>query len=284
MLPSGDIYHSARLAAGYAFSRPPVHPLVIERIAAHRTLDGRSVARALDVGCGAGRSTAALAPIAARVVGLEPAGPMLVHRRAVAPQASFVVGRAEHLPFETASFDLITAAGALNYTDRERSLGEIARVLAPAGVLAIYDFSSGRRSRQASSLAAWFDEFEGRYPYPPGYVMDVQALEYGRVGLQLAAYEPFEVAVTLDFDAYLAYVLTEANVARAIASGVPEADVTAWCRKSLTAVFAPRSLAVLFTGYIAYVIRRPRDRNARSHPDTPRPQPGDAGPADAAGP
>ena len=128
----------------------------------------------------------------------EPAGAMLVHRRAVAPRASFVVGRAERLPFVTASFDLVTAAGALNYTDRDRSLAEIARVLAPAGVLAIYDFSSGRRSRHAASLGAWFDEFERRYPFPPGYAMDVQALEYGRVGLQLAAYEPFEVAIALD--------------------------------------------------------------------------------------
>src|SRR4051812_40844751 len=152
MLPSGDIYHSARLAAGYAFAQPPVHPRVVERILAHVTLSDRHIERALDVGCGAGLSTAALTRFAGVVVGMEPAAPMLVHRRAVAPAAAFVVGQAEHLPFTAGSFDLVTAAGALNYADRERSLAEIARVLAPRGVLAIYDFSGGRRCREAVPL------------------------------------------------------------------------------------------------------------------------------------
>jgi SAM-dependent methyltransferase len=248
-----DMYNSARLAAGYAFSRPPVHPLVIERIVAHGTLPARSIARALDVGCGAGRSTAALTAFAHTVVGIEPAAAMLVHRRTVAPGACFVVGRAEDLPFASGSFDLVTAAGSLNYTDRDRSLGEIARVLAPGGVLAIYDFSSGRRCHAAASLDAWFADFERRHPYPPGYAVDVQALDYADAGLCLAAYEPFEVAVPLTLEAYLAYVLSEANVERAVASGAAEADIAAWCRERLGPVFGSSSLPVLFTGYIAYV-------------------------------
>jgi SAM-dependent methyltransferase len=258
MLPSGDIYNSSRLAAGYAFARPLVHPHVVARIAAyvaaHDPLGARPIAHALDVGCGAGRSTAALVPIAVRVVGIEPARAMLVHRRAVAPRASFVTGQAEHLPFPSRSFGLITAAGALNYTDRDRSLPEIARVLAPKGVLAIYDFSGGRRCHETAELDAWFGAFERRYPFPPGYAMDVQRLEYGRSALQLAAYEAFEVALPLTFDAYLAYVLTEANVERAIASGVPEADIASWCRESLAPVFEGSTRTVLFSGYIAYVV------------------------------
>ena len=248
-----DLYNSARLATGYAFARPAVHPLVIERIVAHGTLAARSIGCALDVGCGAGRSTAALTGAARTIVGIEPAADMLAHRRAVAPGASFVLGRAEDLPFATASFDLVTAAGSLNYTDRDRSLGEIARVLAPGGVLAIYDFSSGRRCHAAASLDDWFAEFERRYPYPPGYALDVPALEYADAGLRLAAYEPFEVAVPLTLEAYLAYVLSAANVERAVASGAAEAGIEAWCREGLEPVFGCSSLAVLFTGYVAYV-------------------------------
>ena len=97
-----DLYNSARLATGYAFARPAVHPLVIERIVAHGTLAARSIGCALDVGCGAGRSTAALTAAARTIVGIEPAADMLAHRRAVAPGASFVLGRAEDLPFATA--------------------------------------------------------------------------------------------------------------------------------------------------------------------------------------
>jgi ubiquinone/menaquinone biosynthesis C-methylase UbiE len=47
---------------------------------------------------------------------------MLTHRRTVAPDAGFVVGQAERLPFATSSFDLVTAAGSLNYTDLPTAL------------------------------------------------------------------------------------------------------------------------------------------------------------------
>lgn len=65
--------------------------------------------RALDVGCGAGLSTAALAPLARQVIGLEPISAMLAHRQTVAPRAAFVIGQAERLPFPAGSFDLVAA-------------------------------------------------------------------------------------------------------------------------------------------------------------------------------
>jgi len=227
---------------------------MLERIAAHPLLQNGPGARALDVGCGAGRSTAALMSLARSVVGLEPAPAMLAHWRDVARAAMFVVGRAEALPFADGSFDVATAAGALNYTDPDRALPELSRVLADTGVLVIYDFSSGRRSRDAPALDAWFEAFERRYFYPPGYALDVRALDYGRAGLQLASFETFEVEVLLSFEAYVAYAMSEANVETAIASGVPELELREWCVQSLAPVFAGRSLMVAFDAYAAYVV------------------------------
>src|SRR5215469_17550249 len=107
-----SVYDSERLAAAYAFDRPSVHQEFVRSAGLSRTAD-----RALDVGCGAGLSTAALVPLARHVIGLEPVSVMLMHRQAVAPDASFVVGQAERLPFAPRSFDLVAAAGSLNYAD-----------------------------------------------------------------------------------------------------------------------------------------------------------------------
>ena len=252
---SHHLYDTDRLAAGYAFARPPVHRQIVARLAAAEVLAGRVIRRALDVGCGAGLSTAALAQVARTIVGIDPAPAMLAHHAAVAPGALFVVGRGEELPFASRSFDLVTAAGALNYTDRQRALAEIARVLASAGVLAIYDFSTGRRSPDTDGLDRWFNAFEGRYPYPPGYAMDVGTLDFGSAGLQLVCIEPFEIALPLTVEGYIAYVLSEANVAQAIASGVAEADVRAWCTASLASIFGTSPLQVLFSGYTACAVR-----------------------------
>jgi ubiquinone/menaquinone biosynthesis C-methylase UbiE len=175
-----SVYDSQRLAAAYARDRPPIHEQILRAARLARQAD-----QALDVGCGAGLSTAALAPLARQVVGLEPIPTMLAHRRTVAPQAGFVIGQAEQLPFATRSFDLVTAAGSLNYADLPSALAEIARVLTQDGTFLLYDFSVGRHSVSGDELARWFASFEQRFPWPPGWQpFDVRELPLAAYGLQ----------------------------------------------------------------------------------------------------
>src|ERR1700722_7661754 len=154
-----SVYDSERLAAGSAFDRPPVHEPILPSARLYRPAE-----QALDVGCGAGLSTAALAPLARRVIGLEPIPAMLAHRRIVAPHASFVIGRAERLPFAAGSFDLVTAAGSLNFAVGQSALAEIPRVRPADGAFLLYHFSSGRRSVSDDKLEPWFASFEQRFP------------------------------------------------------------------------------------------------------------------------
>lgn len=262
-MAAGHVYGSARMAAGYAFSRPPVHPHIIRRIRSELRL-GRPVRRALDVGCGAGRSAAALDPLARQVVGLEPVPSMLAHRRDVAPRASFVVARAERLPFAAGSLDIVAAAGSLNYVDPGRFLPDLTRVLTPRGVFVIYDFSAGRRLRGDGRLDDWYAAFERRYPPEPGYEMDVRTLPYGASGLTLDTYEEFEVAVPMTFGPYVAYVMSETGVERAVARGVPETDIRVWCESTLAGVLDDTPRDVLFDAYVAYVRRRCRGVSSSS--------------------
>jgi SAM-dependent methyltransferase len=249
-----NVYESPRMAAGYAFSRPPVHPHIIRRV--RETLGlAAPVARALDIGCGAGLSAAALAPLARSVLGLEPVRAMLIHGHEVAPRASFVAARAEQLPFPSGCFNLVTAAGSLNYVDLETFLPEVARVMTASGVLVVYDFSAGRRLEQDGRLDAWYAEFERRYPPKPGYEMDVRTLPYGRAGLRLTSYAEFEVAVPMTRHAYVAYAMSETGVELAVARGVPEAGIRAWCESSLSGVLTDAPRDVLFDAYLACVRR-----------------------------
>ena len=254
MTPTPSIYDSARLAAKYAHDRPPVHQHIIRAVAAHLQRDTK-VARALDIGCGAGLSTAALAPLAESVIGIEPVRVMLTHRHTVAPHARFLVGRAEALPFPTGAFDLLAAAGSLNYADLGLFLPEAARVLAPGGILVIYDFSAGRRLRASRLLEDWFAAFERSYPSPPDYDLDVKGLAYDHAGLRLEAYEDLEVAVPMDLGAYVSYALGETNVEAAVVGGAPEEEIREWCRLTLAPVFGAAALEVLFDCYVAYVTR-----------------------------
>lgn len=252
MAASADVYQSTRLARGYAHDRPPVHPEIIAQLREHLQLH-EPLPRALDIGCGAGLSTAALEPIAVCVVGIEPVAPMLQFRAAVTTTAHFAVARAEQLPFAADSFDLLTAAGSLNYADLAQFLPEAARVLNAHGVLAIYDFSEGKRLRGDVRLEQWYAAFKQRYPSPPGYALDVRTLPYENYGLRFDSYHELEVAVPMTHASYLRYAMSETSVEQAIAWGAAEADIEAWCRESLTEIFAEQPQDIFFDAYIAYV-------------------------------
>jgi SAM-dependent methyltransferase len=243
-----SVYDSERLADGYAFDRPPVHEIILRSARLDRQAD-----HALDIGCGAGLSTAALAPLAAQVTGLEPIPAMLAHRRTVAPHARFIVGQAERLPFAPESFDLVAAAGSLNYADLPSALAEIARVLTRDGTFLLYDFSVGRRSVSGNELAGWFASFEQRFPWPPGWQpLDVHELPLAAYGLRLVGYAEAETRLPMAFDAYLRYVLSEVNVENAVARGACSAEEASyWCQETLKAVFADGEVTVIIPGYVA---------------------------------
>ena len=165
-------FSSAEMAVGYARSRPPVHPRVVEM--AFAALGRTSpFQRALDVGCGAGVSTRALERFATYRTGLEPAEAMLHFAAQVAPGAEFVVGAAEALPLANGALDLIAAAGSLNYVDLARFFAEASRVLTTDGVLLVYDFAAGKSFCDTCKLDEWFAEFFARYPPPPHEPRDV---------------------------------------------------------------------------------------------------------------
>ncbi|MEV4475920.1 class I SAM-dependent methyltransferase [Nonomuraea sp. NPDC049504] len=246
-----SVYDNERLAAGYAFDRPPVHRRILESARLESP-----VGRALDIGCGAGVSTAALVPWARQVVGVEPVPAMLAHRRAVAPSARFVVGTAEALPFGAASFGLVTAAGSLNYTDLPPALAEVARVLTSDGVFLLYDFAKGRHSPTTDALAAWFAVFEQRFPGSSGWrPLTVAELPLAGTGLRLLDCADVEVPVPMTFDGYLRYVLGEVGVANAIARGDDSAErAREWCRRTLAEVFSSGDVVVVFRGYLATLV------------------------------
>jgi SAM-dependent methyltransferase len=242
-MASGLIYDSSRLARAYAFDRPPIHSLLLS------AASPPSVLHALDIGSGAGLSAAALLPYAAEVFGLEPVARMLTHHATVAPGVRFILGQAEHLPFRTGSFELVAAAGSLNYASLPLALPEIARVLAPGGTFVLYDFGHGR----SPALTGWWDTFAERYPASPGYDLD-QSLFDG--WLPRETHLPLKVVHPMTIQEFIRYAMSETNVEEALRAGVSEADILAWCESALPPLFHHEPMEITFAGYVS-TYRRP---------------------------
>jgi SAM-dependent methyltransferase len=95
--------------------------------------------RVLDVGCGPGALTVALAGVvgAEHVTAIDPSDAFVAACRERVPGADVRVGAGERLPFDDDTFDAVLAQLVVQLMDdREAGVREMARVAAPGGVVA----------------------------------------------------------------------------------------------------------------------------------------------------
>ncbi len=107
-----------------------------------RVRPGQSV---LDVACGTGvvaRTARDVAGPGGRVVGVDLNPSMLEVAREARPDLEWVQGDAEDLPFADGEFDLALCQSALFFfPDPGRAVAEMARVVAPGGVVALQTYA-----------------------------------------------------------------------------------------------------------------------------------------------
>ncbi|MFD4693125.1 class I SAM-dependent methyltransferase [Streptomyces sp. NPDC058463] len=118
-------------AAAYAEHRPDY-----EQAAVRWALGLAPGPRVLDLGAGTGKLTATLVAPGAEVIAVEPDRAMLGELRRSLPAVRALAGGAEAIPLPDASVDAVLAGNAMHWFDMAVAGPEIARVLAPGGVLA----------------------------------------------------------------------------------------------------------------------------------------------------
>jgi SAM-dependent methyltransferase len=95
-------------------------------------------ARVLDIGTGTGLAAAVLIERGCVVTGIDPSERMLERARRRCPLGTFVVGTADALPWDAATFDAATSAQSFHWFDQRRALEEIERVVRPGGTVAVW--------------------------------------------------------------------------------------------------------------------------------------------------
>lgn len=127
--------HFSKQAATYAKARPTYPPELFAELA--RLAPGHALA--WDCGAGNGQASVGLARHFGRVVATEPSAAQLAEATPH-PRVSYVQG-AELAPgIATGAADLVTAAQAAHWFNREVFYAEARRVLRPGGVVALWSY------------------------------------------------------------------------------------------------------------------------------------------------
>jgi ubiquinone/menaquinone biosynthesis C-methylase UbiE len=135
-------YDLTDIPAGYDRARdhgPEVLDLWMRTVAEH--VDGYSITRILDLGCGTGRFSQGLAArFSADVIGLDPSVKMLqlAREKQRDSRVQYALGRAEAIPLPTESVDLVFISMSLHhFADRIAAAHECRRVLSQKGSVVI---------------------------------------------------------------------------------------------------------------------------------------------------
>jgi SAM-dependent methyltransferase len=127
--------HFSGVAEGYQAFRPGYPPALFEWLAS--VAPARE--RAVDLGCGTGQASVALAAHFEEVIALDPSAEQIAHARPH-PRVSYRVAPAEATGLPASSADLVIAAQALHWFDPERLHPELARIARPGAVFAAFTY------------------------------------------------------------------------------------------------------------------------------------------------
>ena len=161
---------------------PLLRPIHLATMEALSPLAGLSL---LDAGCGAGLALRLAAEQGARVSGLDASAALLDVARGRLPDTELRVGDIEELPYDDATFDVVTAFNSIQYaSDPKTAVAELARVARPGGRVAIEVWGESARCE----TEVFFARLKELAPSPPGTAAPLAASEPGVVeGLLTAA-------------------------------------------------------------------------------------------------
>jgi demethylmenaquinone methyltransferase / 2-methoxy-6-polyprenyl-1,4-benzoquinol methylase len=118
-------------------------------------------ASALDVACGTGDLAIELSRRVGadgEVIGSDFAEEMLERARSKAPALQWEWGNALDLPYASGRFDAATVGfGARNFSDLDRGLAEMARVVKPGGRVVVLEITTPRKPPLSTFYSLWFD-------------------------------------------------------------------------------------------------------------------------------
>ena len=251
------LFDSQRIASGYAYDRPWLHKSVIEQIKVDYA-DKIPFQNGLDVGCGAGLSTKALKLICNKVTGTDISDEMvhMCRTQYAGSGFTFYTARAEDTEMPQTPYDIVTAAGVVDWVDRDRFLENMKQVMATNAPLIIYDFWISDKMIENSAYTEWYHgKYLANFPKPPRNENEWKQNDIPKC-FSFVKQTVCQMEYEFDMASFIRFMMTQTNISSKIESGcMTEEEVRKWLQETLKPIFEGLRRTLVFDGYIRIYAR-----------------------------
>lgn len=251
-------FDEERIAQGYAKDRPYLHGQVIDCIKEYlynkeKLQITQRFHHGLDVGCGAGLSTKALKNICDKVTGTDISEEMIKISKALYrnQRFQFQKNKAEDCFAAENTFDIVSAAGVVNWVDREAFLTSLRYMMKEKGFLIIYDFWISDQMKDCASYTDWWrKEYLVEFPKPPRKEDTWQEGDMAPFDFHKKEQLTYELTYSFTMESFIRFMMIQSNVNIQITQGKKTSeDVYRWFQKTLTPVWKNQEHTLIFQGY-----------------------------------
>lgn len=256
-----------RVAEGYK-NRPWLHKQVIEQFQKEIGLLN-IYNKGLDIGCGAGLSSKALSIVCDNVVCTDISPEMInvakQYLKCEDKDYKFHICRAEQIP-ENDRFDIITAAGVMNWVDETLFLPKLNNILAKNGYFLVYDFWISDRMKDNSSYTEWYqNQYLIKYPKPKRKENEWTNQTIKPYNLCLFKKKYLCLDYDMNLSDFVDFMLLQSNViAKVDELGKSINEAREWFTNSLNKIWTQNEEKLFFDGYL-WIIKK--NKNYSSEPE-----------------
>ena len=212
----------------------------------------------LDIGCGAGLSTKALKAICTSVIGTDLSPEMIRVAKEVCAQdngITYLVSSAENLSLKNTKVDIATAAGAIQWIDRDQFLPNLRQLMKSGGYLLIYDFAISDMMTGIPAFTDWWHgQYLARFPRPYRNESVWQDDDVRPYGFHMIAQIDLNMEHEFDLTSFIDFMMIQSNVNVQIETGkLKEETARGWFQETLSPIFQDQAQHLIFKGYSWYL-------------------------------
>lgn len=167
----------------------------------------------------------------------------------------FYVVKAEETMIPREKYDIVTAAGVINWVNKERFLENMNRVTVLNGLIVIYDFwITDNMGDGSTAYTAWYnDTYLQRFPKPPRQENIWQQSDLpGNFTMEKQV--RYNMTYEFTLENFVDFMMIQSNVNVQIERGQEaEEEVRSWMYETLSPVFQGEIKTLIFTGYNWYI-------------------------------